>query len=156
MFQHGHLAPPRFPSPHLLSANGCDASYLKCNGVCLPPYEEVKRVVRFQRTMGLASLCGRAQSGDTVALRFGDRRQAFCTHQHCPRPEPSTAASFLTATLRASFFFFKNKKGTPQTERVLSSAYSVIWSFVIRTVGNREDGCFNHPRIKGRILKTKL
>lgn len=155
MFQHGHLAPPRFPSPHLLSAIGCDASFLKCNGVCLPPYEEVKHVVHFQRTMGLASLCGRAQSGDTVALRFGDRRQAFGTHQHCPRPEPSTAASFLTATLRASFFL-KNKKGTPQTVRVLSSAYSVIWSFVIRTVGTGEDGCFNHLRIKGRILKTKL
>lgn len=54
-------------------------------------------VVCFQRTMALASLCGRAQSGGTVALRFGDRRQAFCTHQRHPRPEPSTAVSFLTA-----------------------------------------------------------
>lgn len=53
-------------------------------------------------------------------------------------------------------FFLKNKKGTPQTVRVLSSAYSVIWSFVIRTVGTGEDGCFNHLRIKERILKTKL
>lgn len=92
---------PSFSQP----AVSCDASFLKCNGVCLPPYEEVKRAACFQRTMALASLCGRAQSGGTAALGFGDRRQAFCTHQRRPRPEPGTAVSFLIATLRASFFF---------------------------------------------------
>lgn len=63
----------------------------------------------------------------------------------------ATAVSFLlTSSLGAPFFSFeRTRRNHPKAERGLSSACNVIRYFVSRTVGNRDDGVFNHLRIKG-------